>query len=89
MSDASDAATGLPPLDEVGDDPVMLVMACAGGEGLVASPISTEAVKFLHFRGLVPGTDGRPEWAQIHVAIPYQAAMMVAAVLADDGATGG
>lgn len=70
----SDEATGLPALDELGDDPAVLVLAWATGEGLVSSPASgaVEACVFLHVRGLVPGElgPGSADWAQAHLAIP-------------------
>jgi hypothetical protein len=80
----SDEATGLPPLEEIGTDDIMLVLAWAGGEGLATSPISgkTEACRYLHLRGLAVAADGASaEWAQVHIAVPVSHALDVAATL--------
>jgi len=74
----SDEATGLPPLEEIGDDPVMVVLAWATGDGIVAGLYPDGAVaacRYLHVRGAILGPDGQPEWAQIHLAIPVDDAL--------------
>ncbi|MES1975704.1 MAG: hypothetical protein V4472_24875 [Pseudomonadota bacterium] len=83
----SDEATGLPPLGEIGTDPAMIVLAWEGGEGVVQSPHTTEtvAVRYLHLRGLIEAPADEPhkvEWTQVHIAVPIEHAMDVAAVLA-------
>jgi hypothetical protein len=81
----SDEATGLPPLEELGNDPVMLVLAWATGNGIASNDFtdSEEPCRFLHLRGLVVSeTAGySAEWAQIHFAIPVEAVMDLAADL--------
>lgn len=82
----SDEATGLPPLEEIGTDPALIVLAWASGDGLVVGPHTDEpvAVRFLHLRGLIeaePGSAHKVEWTQIHVAVPVEHAMDVALAL--------
>lgn len=83
----SDEATGLPPLEELGDDETLVVLAWSSGEGLVHNPLAdvSVAVRFLHLRGLANNSD-RPgvvaEWAQTHIAVPVEVALDVAADLA-------
>lgn len=91
MSDprVSDEATGLPPLDELGNDPAMIVLAWASGEGVVSSPHTGEAlaVRYVHLRGLIEAPTDEPhkvEWAQVHIAVPVEHAMDVAAALVAD-----
>lgn len=83
----SDAATGLPPIEELGTDPVMLVLGWATGSGIAANDFtqSDEPCRYLHLRGLVEGADGPdgpPDWAQIHLAIPVSVVLDLAADLA-------
>lgn len=88
----SDEATGLPPLEEVEIDAALLVLAWSGGTGAVVSPHSAESVpvRWLHVRGLVREGDGsdptKVEWAQLHLAVPVEHAVDVAATLASGGA---
>jgi hypothetical protein len=82
----SDEATGLPPLEELNDDETILVVAWASGSGVAQSPMAEETVpcRYLHLRGVAQGPDG-PEWAQIHIAVPVEHAVDVAAALAAGG----
>lgn len=79
----TDEATGLPPLDELGDDEVLVVLAWASGEGLAQLPDSPTplAVRYLHARGLAKAPDGTVEWVQVHLAVPMDHAMDVAVAL--------
>lgn len=79
----SDEATGLPPLEELNEDEVMIVAAWASGEGVVQTPLAVEpiAVRYLHLRGLALSDDGTPEWVQAHVAVPVDHAIDVAVAL--------
>lgn len=81
----SDEATGLPPLEELGDDPVVLVLAWATGDGIAANDFtkSDEPCRYLHVRGLIKSeTPGyAAEWTQAHFAIPTAAVMDLAADL--------
>lgn len=87
----SDEATGLPPLEELGDDEVLLVTTWVAGTGVARSPVTGElvVVRYLHVRGLAhsdetdPGS--QPEWAQVHLAVPVEHAVDVAAALASGG----
>lgn len=87
----SDDATGLPPLDDVEPAAAILVLAWAASEGVATSPYdgATQAVRYLSVRGLVrsaPGDDpSAVEWAQVHLAVPVEAAVDVAASLASGG----
>jgi hypothetical protein len=79
----SDEATGLPPLDELGDDETMVVLAFASGEGIVARPDGESvSCKYLHARGLATDPEGGPTmWVQVHLAIPDEIAMEVAVAI--------
>lgn len=71
--DPSDAATGLPPLEDVEPEIALLAVKAAYGEGVVTIPFTdgTTAVRYLSFRGLVQGVaPSGVEWAQVHIAIP-------------------
>lgn len=58
-------------------------MAWTGGDGMVALPDgSSLAVRYLHMRGLTSDPGEPPVWAQIHVAVPVDHALDVAATLA-------
>lgn len=87
----SDEATGLPPLEEVEHETALLVLAWVGGVGVALSPHTSEAtpVRWLHCRGLVragAGSDPNAvEWSQVHLAVPVEHAMDVAAALASGG----
>lgn len=86
----TDTATGLPPLEELGDDEVLVVLAWSSGEGIATNPLAgrgadgTVAVRYLHMRGLANSelADGRVEWAQAHIAVPVDVCLDVAADLA-------
>lgn len=85
----SDEATGLPPLEEVDPADSILCMAWHASEGIAASPATREpiAVRYLSVRGLVradrgPDDPHAVEWGQIHIAVPVEAAVDVAAALA-------
>lgn len=81
----SDEATGLPPLEDLDGESTMLVMAWNASEGIAMSPLShaTEPVRFLHLRGLsLAPEDGKPEWVQVHIAVPVEVCLDVAAALA-------
>lgn len=89
----SDAATGLPPLEEVEPADTVLLLGWAASEGLVVSPVTAEpaAVRYLSVRGLAmlePDLVGAgrapndPQWVQVHIAVPVEAALDVAAALA-------
>lgn len=79
----SDEATGLPPLEEIGDDETLFVCAWAGGDGLVHFPEGDNiAVRYLHLRGLTSDPGEPPVWAQIHIAVPVEYCLDVAATLA-------
>jgi len=90
----SDEATGLPPLEEIApDDEAMIVLAWAGGSGIVQSPHTTEpiAVRYLHVRGLALPNDAekaqgaQATWVQVHIAVPVEHSMDVASALAAGG----
>lgn len=86
----SDEATGLPPLEEIGTDETLLVLAWASGSGVASSPFTgrDEACRFLHLRGLAVAPGGGPtdvEWVQVHIAVPVEHAVDVAAALAAGG----
>lgn len=80
----TDEATGLPPLEQVEADHALLVVAWTASAGVATSPLTGAAVpvRFLSVRGLSNGPGGRPEWAQVHLAVPVEHAVDVAAALA-------
>lgn len=85
----SDAATGLPPLEALEDETTLIVLAWDASEGVVALTLdgtakagSEQAVRYLHCRGIMPGGPTGIEWAQIHLAVPVEHAVDVAAALA-------
>lgn len=81
----SDEATGLPPLHEVENESSLVVAAWDAGTGMVAHPGLGEPipVRWLHVRGLVTNEDGDGvQWAQLHIAVPVEHALDVAAALA-------
>lgn len=89
----TDAATGLPPLEEVEPADTVLLLGWYASEGLVVSPVTAEpaAVRYLSVRGLAmldPDLVGAgrapndPQWVQVHIAVPVEAALDVAAALA-------
>lgn len=90
MSDdprTSDEATGLPPLEDIDGEVTVVVLAWAGGEGVAAMTADgkvgdTTAVRYLHCRGLIEGGPTGVEWTQVHLAVPIEHAMDVAATLA-------
>lgn len=88
---ASDAATGLPPLDELEPATTLVVLGWASSEGIAALTLDDKlkdggvAVYYLHVRGLIVGGPTGVEWAQIHLAVPVEHAMEVAAALAGGG----
>jgi hypothetical protein len=62
----SDEATGLPPLEELGDDETLVVLAWSSGEGLASNPLAGDvpvAVRYLHLRGLARGSTFEAEVA--------------------------
>lgn len=88
----SDEATGLPPIDEIEAETTLVVLAWAGSEGIAARTSGGEieadtAVRYLHVRGLIVGGPTGVEWAQIHIAVPVEHAVDVAACLATGGAS--
>jgi hypothetical protein len=83
----SDEATGLPPLEELGDDETLVVLARSSGEGLASNPLAGDvpvAVRYLHLRGLANAEllAGTIQWAQVHIAVPVDDALDLAADLA-------
>lgn len=88
----SDEATGLPPLEELESETTLVVLAWAGSEGIAAHTVGGETVdggapvRYLHVRGLIVGGPSGVEWAQIHLAVPVEHAVDVAACLATGGA---
>lgn len=83
----SDAATGLPPLEEVEPEHAVVVVSWASSEGIVVSPLTSEMVpvRFLSVRGLASSIEGdlkKPDWVQTHIAVPVEHALDVAAALA-------
>lgn len=84
----SDEATGLPPLEEVEPQSSLVVLAWTSGTGVVANPGLGDAVpvRWLHVRGLI-NTDGDDgvQWGQLHIAVPVEHAVDVAAALASGG----
>jgi hypothetical protein len=84
----SDEATGLPPLEELGDDETLVVLAWSSGEGLASNPLAGDvpvAVRYLHLRGVANSDLAAgvvAEWAQLHIAVPVEVALDVAADLA-------
>lgn len=91
----SDEATGLPPLEEVEAESSLVVLAWTSGVGVVANPGIGEPtpVRWLHLRGLINNENGDGvQWGQLHIAVPVEHAVDVAAALAaggvfdDDGA---
>lgn len=88
MSDdrLSDQATGLPPLSEPDPADTVMLLAYDVSVGLVANPnVSSDGVpvRYLHVRGIAnTGPDGSIEYVQVHVAVPVEAALDVAAALA-------
>lgn len=85
MSDPrlSDEATGLPPLDELNDDPSVLALLWATGEGLGGTPANPHPVIYLHVRGLSTNPDDPTgvDWVQAHIAFPRDAVADVISVL--------
>lgn len=86
----SDAATGLPPLEDVDPNDALLVLAWSASVGVATSPATSETVpvRYLSVRGLVRGRPDDPqsaEWAQFHLAVPVEHAVDVAAALASGG----
>lgn len=81
----SDEATGLPPLCDVEPNHALLTLAWCASEALVTSPITgtVEPCRVISLRGLqrAPGS-GEPEWGQVHIAVPVEVALDVAAALA-------
>lgn len=84
----TDEATGLPALDVVEPASSLVVVAWAAAAGIVSSPLQAAdiPVRWLHLRGLaraVPGDDPHVvDWAQMHIAVPVDHALDVAAALA-------
>lgn len=83
----SDAATGLPPLERVTTADTILLAAFAASAGVAFSPVTKQPipVRYLSVRGLInaPASDGHAvEWGQIHVAVPVEHTLDVAAALA-------
>lgn len=78
----SDEATGLPPLGDLEDDTTLVVLAWDASEGLAATSSGSVAVRYLHLRGVMQGGPSGAEWAQIHVAVPVEHALDIAAALA-------
>lgn len=66
--DASDGATGLPPLDEPDPADTLWAMVLTTGQADVLSPVdsSPQGCCVLSVRGLHKGS-----WAQMHLAIPH------------------
>lgn len=89
----SDEATGLPPLEDIENDITLVVLAWAGSEGIAAytaDGVAVDggtAVRYLHLRGLIEGGESGVEWAQIHIAVPVEHAVDVAACLASGGSS--
>lgn len=68
--DATDAGTGLPPLDQPDPADTLWAMVATSGQADVLSPIdgSPQGCCVLSVRGLNEG-----EWVQMHLAIPHGA----------------
>jgi len=84
---ASDDATGLPPLEIIEPETTLVVAAWDATEGVAARTAGGEIeadvpVRYLHARGLIQGGPTGVEWAQIHLAIPVELALDVAAAIA-------
>lgn len=93
--DASDLATGLPPMEHDADAEgcvcsvrrtLLVITGTGGGEGILELPggHDTVAVKYLHLRGLVrrnPDDPNDVEWAQATLAIPAELVPAVMAVM--------
>lgn len=89
--DASDVATGLPPMRLIGPHSEASAIVLAGesaGEGIVAVPGTDEhlAVKYIYLRGmLLPQSDDDPDfeiqWLQRRLAIPVELVPAVIAAL--------
>jgi hypothetical protein len=80
----SDEATGLPPLEEVEAESSLVVCSWTTGSGLVENPGIGEPVpvRWLHVRGLINNDDNSGvQWGQLHVAVPVDAVMDLAADL--------
>ena len=73
MTDMSDAATGLPPLDQPIEEDTLWAMAFSSGQADVLSPVDRgpSGAMILSVRGLVNSRDGSPEWGQMHIAFPH------------------
>lgn len=93
--DTSDAATGLPPLEEgpagvhVEADPYaafLPLLGASGGESVMRVPghDETVAVRLLHLRGLLASPDRGDEadWVQTTLAIPSELIDPIIAALA-------
>jgi hypothetical protein len=83
----SDAATGLPPLERVTREDTILLAAYSASVGVALSPVTRQPipVRYLSVRGLInapAGEDHAMEWGQIHVAVPVEHTLDVAAALA-------
>lgn len=86
MTDTSDEATGLTPLTDLEANATIVVEAWNVTEGLVSGHLDDDhdsvAVRYLHVRGLIKAADGGIKWAQIHVAIPTEHVVDIAAQIA-------
>jgi hypothetical protein len=81
----SDEATGLPPLEEVETQSSLVVCAWDAGSGIAGHPGMGDPipVRWLHVRGLVnTDDDDGVQWGQLHIAVPVEHALDVAAALA-------
>jgi hypothetical protein len=87
--DASDRATGLPPMRPMRHDEEIIAIVLAGesgGQGIVEVPGSEEtlAVKYLHVRGILTplwDPEAEPEWTQRALAIPVELVPAIIAAL--------
>lgn len=87
--EATDEATGLPPLAEVDEMMTLVVVDYTAQEGLVGGSLIDPPVpaRYLSLRGLMlpppdAGHNHPAEWYQVHVAVPVDIALDVAAALA-------
>lgn len=86
MSDdrTSDEATGLPPLHIIEPVDTIVLLAWDASEGIVHNPVTGEsqAVRYLHVRGIGNDENDVITWSQCHIAVPVEHAVDVAAALA-------
>lgn len=80
----TDEATGLPPIETIDPLNCIVVAAWQASEGIVHNPATGVdiPVRYLSVRGLYNETGNSMYWGQIHIAVPVEHAVDVAADLA-------